>query len=63
MEDLQLEHTPEQWTLFIDSHKVSLKAVLRQNGNNYPSLPLAHAVHVKGRHENLQILLQKARYE
>ena len=31
------------------------------NGNNFPSNPLAHAVHTKGTYENLQALLQKLR--
>jgi hypothetical protein len=37
----------EEWRLFIDSSLVSLKAVLIHNGNKYPSIPLAHAVHMK----------------
>jgi hypothetical protein len=59
MEELQLEHTPEQWRFFTDSLKVSLKAVLLHNGNTFPSIPLAHAIHVKEMYENLQVLLQK----
>jgi len=31
MEELQLEHTSGQWRLFIDSSKVSLKAVLHSS--------------------------------
>lgn len=30
----------EEWRLFIDSSKVSLKAVLLHNGNNKPSIPI-----------------------
>jgi hypothetical protein len=62
-EELQLEHTSGQWRLLIDSSKVSLKAVLLHNGNQFPSIPLAHAVHMKETYENLQGLLQKIRYE
>jgi hypothetical protein len=47
MEKLHLEHTCRQWRLFIDSSKVSLKVVLLNNGNQFPSIPLARAVHVK----------------
>ena len=47
MEGLQLEHTSGQWRLFIDSRKVSLKALLLQIGNNFSSGPLAIAVQVK----------------
>jgi hypothetical protein len=59
MEELQPEHTPEHWRFFTDSPKVSLKAVLLHNGNMFPSTPLAHAIHVKEMHENLEVLLQK----
>ena len=34
MEELQLQHVADQWTLFINSSKLSLKAVLLHNGNN-----------------------------
>jgi hypothetical protein len=63
MEELQLEHTSGQWRLFIDSCKVTLKAVLLHNGNKFRSAPLANAVHVKEMYENLQVLLQKVCYE
>jgi len=43
MEELQLQHAPEQYRLFINSSKVSLKAVLLHNGKKHPSIPLAHA--------------------
>ena len=63
MEELQLVHASGQWRLFIDSSKVGLKAVLLLNGNKFPSIPLVHAVHMKGTHKNLEILPQKMRYE
>jgi len=47
VEKLQLQPVPEQWRLFIDSSKVSFKAVLVHNGNKHPSIPFAHAVHTK----------------
>lgn len=59
MEELQLEHTTEQWRVFTDSPKVSLKAVLLHNGNMFPSIQLAHAIHMKETYENLQVVLQK----
>ena len=59
MEELQLERTPEQWSLFIDSCKVSLKAVLLHTGNKFHSVSLAYAVHTKETYENLQCLLQR----
>jgi hypothetical protein len=63
MEELQLEHTSGQWRLFIDSSKVSLKTVLLLSGNKFPSIPLVHVVHMKETYKNLEVLLQKTRYE
>ena len=39
---LGLPHNPSDWRLFIDSSKRSLKGVLLHNGNEYPSIPIAH---------------------
>lgn len=58
MNALHRKHIPAEWRLFIDSSKVSLKAVLLHNGNAYPSIPIAHGVHVKETYENIQNLLQ-----
>jgi len=46
-EELQLERTSGQWRLLIGSSKVSLKTVLMHNGNQFPSIPLTKAVHMK----------------
>ena len=43
MEVLGHEYNPDQWRLFIDSSKVSLKVALLHNGNKFSSVPLAHA--------------------
>jgi hypothetical protein len=40
---LSMSHCPDAWRLFINSSKVSLKAVLLHNGNVLPSIPVAHA--------------------
>jgi hypothetical protein len=47
MEELQLQHSPEQWRLFDHSSKVSLKRVLPRNGKKHSSVPVAHAAHMK----------------
>jgi phenylacetate-coenzyme A ligase PaaK-like adenylate-forming protein len=44
---------------FIDSSKVSLKAVLFHNLNNFPSIPLTRVDHMKENLKKLQVLLQK----
>jgi hypothetical protein len=59
MEELQLQYALEQCRLFIDSSKVSLKAVLKHNANEHPPIPLAHAVHMKESYTNIQGLLNK----
>ena len=43
MEILGHEYNPDQWCLFIDLSKVSMKLVLLHNGNRFPSVPLAYA--------------------
>jgi hypothetical protein len=45
MKELTAQPAPEQWRLFIDSSKFSLKPVLLHNENKHPSIPLFHVVH------------------
>lgn len=52
----------DEWRLFIDASKISLKAVLLHNGNKYPSALLAHATNMKENYANLEILLEKIKY-
>ena len=40
---LNMSHCSNEWRLFIQSSKVSLKTVLLHNGNVLPSIPVAHA--------------------
>ena len=40
MQEFGYSHRPEEWRLFIDSSKLSLKAVLLHNKNMLPSIPL-----------------------
>ena len=47
MEVLGHEFKPDQWNLFTDSPKASLKVVLLHNGNKFPFIPLAHAANMK----------------
>ena len=49
MQILSINHNPLDWRIFIDSSKLSLKAVLLHNGNTLPSIPVGHSVHNKGR--------------
>ena len=56
------EHKADEWRLFIDASKTSLKAVLLHNGNKFSSLPLAYAAHMKETYDNMVVLLDKIRY-
>jgi hypothetical protein len=57
MNALGIKRDTQEWRLFIDSSKLSLKAVLLRNGNQHPSIPVGHAVHMKECYENLKQLL------
>jgi len=63
MEVLGHEYNPDQWRLFIDSSKVSLKVVLPHNGNRFPSVLLAHAANMKEIYESTELLLGKIQYD
>jgi len=63
MEVLGHEYNPDQWRLFIDSSKVSLRLVLLHNGNRFPSVPLAHAANMKGSYESMKLLLREIKYD
>ena len=63
MEVLGHEYNPDQWCLFTDSSKASLKVVLLHNGNRFPSIPLAHAANVKDNYESMKLLLGKIKYD
>lgn len=56
-------YNPNDWRLFIDSSKLSLKAVLLHQGNTKPSIPLAHAVGLKESYESMSKLLYLINYE
>ena len=58
----KIEYAPDEWRLFIDSSKRSLKAVLLHNGNKYASMPVGHLVHLKECYENLELILNKLNY-
>ncbi|KAL6467649.1 hypothetical protein MHYP_G00233260 [Metynnis hypsauchen] len=54
---------PNEWRLFIDSSCKSLKAMLLHNGNKYPSLPVAHSVHLKEEYTSVKMLLGALKYD
>ena len=60
---LNMSHCSDEWRLFIDSSKVSLKAVLLHNGNVLPSIPVAHAFGIKESDDSMKQLLQYIKYD
>ena len=63
MQTLSINHNPLDWRLFIDSYKLSLKAVLLHNGNTLPSIPIGNSVHSKESYENMKILMEAINYD
>ncbi|XP_061429010.1 uncharacterized protein LOC133355651 [Lethenteron reissneri] len=61
-EAIRIACNQNEWRLFIDSSSRSLKAVLLHNGNKYPSLPLAHSVHLKEDYNSIKALLDALKY-
>jgi len=57
------EYNPDQWRLFIDSSKVSLKVILLYNGSRVSSVPLVHAANLRKSYESMQLLLGKIKYD
>ena len=57
------EYDPDDWRLFIDSSKRSLKCVLLHNGNQYASVPIGHSVHMKEKYEEIKTVLKLIKYD
>ncbi|GBM06165.1 hypothetical protein AVEN_167059-1 [Araneus ventricosus] len=62
LKDLRIAHEPNEWRLFIDDSKLSLKAVLLNYGDELPSIPVAHAIYMKETYHNLNKLLEMINY-
>ena len=56
------KHIANEWRLFIDSNKTSLKEVLLHNGNEFPSIPVAYPSYLKECYEVMKMLLLKINY-
>lgn len=57
MKYLNSNYDPPEWTLFIESSKLSLKAVLRHNSNHVPPIHVAQSVHKSEAYANTTVLL------
>lgn len=58
-----VQHNPDDWRLFVDSSKRSIKAVLLHNGNILPSIPLAYSTQLTETYENIQLVLERLQYQ
>lgn len=56
------EHKSDEWRLFIDSSKLSLKAVLCKNGNDQPSIIVAYARGIPESYESMQKIIELINY-
>ena len=63
MSTFKVQHIAENWKLFFNSSKRSIKAVLLHNGNKYASIPVGHSVHLKETYGNLGLILDKLKYK
>ena len=63
MQEIGRSYDPSEWRLFIDSIKTSLKAVLLHNGNEKPSIPVAHVTGLNETYESMDLLLRLTKYK
>lgn len=52
----------DEWRLFIDSSKRSLKCVLLHIGNKYAAVPIGHSTKLKEEYETIRLVLEKLKY-
>jgi hypothetical protein len=52
-----------EWRMFLDSSKSSLKCVLLHNGNFYGSIPIGHSIHLKEKYEDVGKVLKLLKYD
>lgn len=60
---LERQHEVDEWRLFIDSNKKSLKFVLLHNENKFPSIILAYRVDPKESYEDFEKILTLIKYD
>ena len=57
------KYNPDEWRLFIDSSKRSLKCVLLHNGGKFACVPIGHSVILKEHYTSVKMVLQKLCYD
>lgn len=63
MKTMKINYKAEEWRLFIDSSKRSLKALLLDKDNKKPAVPIAYSTETKETYEKMQEILQFVDYE
>jgi hypothetical protein len=63
MAAMKIDYKMDEWRLFIDSSKLSLKAVLLHNAKLFPSVPIGYAAYMKETYENMKLLLCTVNYD
>ena len=59
---LGIVHTVDEWRLFVDCSKRSLKVVLLRVRNKRLSVPIPHSAQLKESYDNIEILFNAIRY-
>ncbi|KAI6653940.1 hypothetical protein LOD99_3116 [Oopsacas minuta] len=57
------QYNPNEWRLFIDSSKRSLKCLLLHNGNKFACVSIGHSVILKEHYATVKMFLQKLCYD
>lgn len=63
MAEMNIEYNPEDWRIFIDSSKKSLKAVLLYYDNSKIPIPIAYGVDMKESYDSIKFILDAVKYE
>ena len=57
-----LSYNPEEWRLFLDSSKRSLKCVHLHNGNKYGTVPIGHSTVLKEQQDDIRTVMDLFEY-
>ena len=61
-ESIGINYDSNDWRLFVDSSKESMKAVLLHNGNVLPFVPVAYSTTLKENYITFQLILNRINY-
>ena len=56
-------YNPNEWQMFIDSSKRSLKCVLLHNGNLFGAIPIGHSVFLREEHGDVKRVIELMQYD